>query len=42
MRMLDSTALGDATLLTPDGETRRLGDLWADEPVVLVYLRHYG
>jgi hypothetical protein len=25
-----------------DGSDVRLGDLWADRPVVLVWLRHYG
>jgi hypothetical protein len=35
-------ALADVVL--PDHEERqvRLGDLWAERPVVLVWLRHYG
>ncbi len=38
----DSAALAGITL--PDAEERevRLGDLWQDRPVVLVWLRHYG
>ncbi len=24
------------------GNNRRLGDLWKDQPVVLIWLRHYG
>ena len=34
--------LADITLPDHDGEPVRLGDLWADRPVVLVWLRHYG
>jgi hypothetical protein len=25
-----------------DGKVRRLGDLWASSPVVLVFARHFG
>ena len=25
-----------------EGRSRRLGDLWRDRPVVLVFLRHFG
>lgn len=35
-------ALGELTLLDHDGAPVRLGDLWRDQPVVLVWLRHYG
>jgi hypothetical protein len=33
-----------AGVVLPDHEGRevRLGDLWRDRPVVLVWLRHYG
>ena len=33
-----------AGIVLPDHEARpvRLGDLWADAPAVLVWLRHYG
>lgn len=29
-------------LADPDGAEHRLGDLWAEQPVVLVFLRHFG
>jgi hypothetical protein len=32
----------DERLLDPDGNGVRLGDLWRDRPVVVVWLRHYG
>jgi hypothetical protein len=35
-------ALADITLPDHDGEPVRLGDLWSDGPVALVWLRHYG
>jgi peroxiredoxin len=34
--------LADVTLPDQDGNEVRLGDLWRDQPVVLVWLRHYG
>ena len=34
--------LADITLPDHDGEPVRLADLWADGPVALVWLRHYG
>jgi hypothetical protein len=43
-----STAAGLATRLAPivlpdaDGQRVRLGELWADAPAVVVFLRHYG
>jgi hypothetical protein len=38
------TAAGLADIVLPDDEGNdvRLGDLWQDKPVVLVFLRHYG
>jgi len=30
------------TVLTPDGDSVRLGDLWAERPAMLVLVRHYG
>ena len=39
---MDLAALADITLADPDGTAYRLGDLWADRPVVLVFLRHFG
>jgi hypothetical protein len=35
-------ALADITLPDHDGGEVRLGDLWKDGPVALVWLRHYG
>jgi hypothetical protein len=35
-------ALADIELLDQDSEPVRLGDLWRDGPVALVWLRHYG
>jgi hypothetical protein len=34
--------LAEIVLPDQDGEPVRLGDLWRDGPVVLVWLRHYG
>jgi peroxiredoxin len=35
-------ALADIQLLDHDGNPVRLGELWQDEPVALVWVRHYG
>jgi hypothetical protein len=35
-------ALADIVLPDQDGNEVRLGDLWRDGPVALVWLRHYG
>jgi peroxiredoxin len=35
-------ALADIVLPDHDGKEVRLGDLWSDEPVALVWVRHYG
>jgi hypothetical protein len=35
-------ALADLVLPDHDGNQVRLGDLWHDRPVALVWLRHYG
>ncbi len=34
--------LRDARVLDLEGNEVRLGDLWAEQTVVLVFLRHYG
>jgi hypothetical protein len=34
--------LADIVLPDQDGNDVRLGDLWAERPVALVWLRHYG
>ena len=33
---------GELVLPDHDGRPTRLGDLWADRPAVLVWMRHYG
>jgi hypothetical protein len=35
-------ALADIVLPDQDGNAVRLGDLWAERPAALVWLRHYG
>jgi prostamide/prostaglandin F2alpha synthase len=35
-------ALTDIVLPDQDGHDVRLGDLWQNRPVALVWLRHYG
>ena len=37
-----STRLAGLSLSDDTGEDVRLGSLWADRPVVLVFLRHFG
>ena len=32
----------DVELPNSFGQTKRVGDLWKEQPVVLVWLRHYG
>jgi hypothetical protein len=39
---MDLTALSDVTLPDSEGAPHRLGDLWHDHAVVLVFLRHFG
>jgi hypothetical protein len=39
---MDAAALGSLTLPATDGGIHRLGDLWRDRPVALVFLRHFG
>ena len=34
--------LADVVLEDHHGHEVRLGDLWRDQPAVLVFLRHYG
>jgi hypothetical protein len=38
----DAATLADLVLQDADGTGVRLGDLWAEQPAVLVWLRHYG
>jgi peroxiredoxin len=39
---MDVHALSDVELEDANGATRRMGDFWAEKPVVLVFLRHFG
>jgi hypothetical protein len=36
------TALADLTLLDEAGEDVAVAELWAERPVALIFLRHYG
>lgn len=38
----DAKALEDLMVRDWRGSDVRLGDLWADSPALLVFLRHYG
>ena len=40
--LMDIGALEEVRLPDPDGERHRLGDLWAEKPVIVVFLRHFG
>ncbi len=37
-----SAALAGIALPDTEGREVRLGDLWRDDPAILVFLRHYG
>lgn len=39
---MDIAALADLELPDASGATHRLGDLWADKPIALVFLRNFG
>jgi hypothetical protein len=39
---MDIEALEQVRLLDANGELHRLGDLWAERPVIVVFLRHFG
>lgn len=38
----DATKLADITVIDPDENPYRLGDLWKDAPHALLFLRHFG
>lgn len=38
----DVAALGKQVLIDPEGNPRRLGELWAESPHVILFLRHFG
>jgi hypothetical protein len=39
---MDMPALAEISLVDNAGNPHRLGDLWRDQPTVLVFLRHFG
>jgi len=39
---MDLPQLADLELPDSTGKPRRLGDFWAERPVILVFLRHFG
>ena len=38
----DVSALADHVVIDPDEGEHRLGDLWAERPEVILFLRHFG
>lgn len=38
----DASELADLHVQDVEGNDVRLGDLWREQPAVLVWLRHYG
>lgn len=38
----DVQQLADHTLVDSDSNEERLGDRWADDPQVVLFLRHFG
>jgi hypothetical protein len=39
---VDPHRLATVELLDSTGVPRRLGDFWAERPVIVVFLRHFG
>ena len=39
---VDLQRLEQIELVAADGTAHRLGDYWATQPVILVFLRHFG
>jgi hypothetical protein len=39
---MDLSALEALSLPDAAGDPHRLGDLWAEKPIILVFLRHFG
>ena len=42
VRGVDLLVLAETSLVDQSGASHRLGDLWQDQPIVLVFLRHFG
>jgi hypothetical protein len=39
---MDLARLESVVLRAADGKPHRLGDYWANQPVIVVFLRHFG
>ena len=39
---MDTATFSALSLVDSTGTSHKLGDLWRDQPVVLVFLRHFG
>jgi len=39
---MDAAGLAAARVLDVDGREVRLGDIWSEQPAVVVWLRHFG
>jgi hypothetical protein len=39
---MDLKRLERVELVGADGDRHRMGDLWVEQPVILVFLRHFG
>ncbi|MCZ6707176.1 MAG: hypothetical protein O7A71_04425 [Chloroflexi bacterium] len=42
MSPIDSAALADLTVVDPRGNDVALASLWADQPIALALIRHFG
>ena len=42
VRGVDLLVLAETSLVDQSGASHRLGALWQDQPIVLVFLRHFG
>ena len=42
VRGADLLVLAETSLVDQSGASHRLGALWQDQPIVLVFLRHFG
>lgn len=40
--IFDAAQLADHVVVDADGAEHLLGDLWAEQPAVLLFLRHFG
>lgn len=38
----DVSALAEMRLVDPEGSEHRLGDRWASDPRIILFLRHFG